>query len=301
MNQYFESRKATPISEINSYEKLEGIIISDEREDEKLTWENVTINHSTFSNVSFKKSKIRKTDLSFCVFIDCYFKYTEMENVKLLSCKFINCTFDDIKLIESDIRFAVFDKCIIDYEEIVGCLPAQSNLKWKLCTNLALESLRIGDYVNYRKFFFSEKHACESHYFSIFIQRESYYKKKYDTLDRFVGLIQFLLSRISRIIWGYGEKIQNLVVVIISTIIGFAILYYFQGDVFKEANSVNTELKNLNFLESLYLSFCNTLTISSDFTSAHQGVRILTVIEGTMGVILMGFFVAALFRFINRR
>ncbi|MFH5186320.1 pentapeptide repeat-containing protein [Paenibacillus sp. TAB 01] len=301
MDQYFLSRVRRMIDSIGKKEIYEGIIISDERKDKELKWDHRTINHSTFAKVSFKESTLSNCNFSLSVFIDCYFKKTSLENINFVGCKFINCTFDNIKLVQCDIRFTVFENCYIEYDEVKNCLPAQSNIRWKMCTNLALESLRAGDSENYRKFFFEEKSACEEHYLGMLLQKEKYYKQKYDTIDRIVGLIKYINSQISKLIWGYGERIQNLVVVIFFILLIFAICYNMQDSVFKEANSSQAIAKKLNFSESLYLSFCNFLTITSDFTSINPFVRTITVIEGTFGVVLMGFFVAALFRFINRR
>jgi hypothetical protein len=301
MYQYFEGRERKKIKSLTNTETFEGIIICDEREDKDIKWSRMKINHSTFSKVSFKESSLDNCDLSFCVFIDCYFKKTRLENLNFIGCKFINCTFDSIYLVQSDIRFTVFENCYIDYEEVKRCLPVPSNIRWKLCTNLALESLRDGDSENYRKFFFVEKEACEEHFLAMFFQKESYYKKKYDTVDRVIGLTKYLNSRLSKMIWGYGERIQNLVFVIFVILITFATLYNTQGRVFKEANSPEAIEMKLSFSQSLYLSVCNFITITSDYTSSDQFIRTITAIEGTLGVVLMGFFVAALFRFINRR
>jgi hypothetical protein len=203
MNQYFVGRERRLIDSLNGQDQAyQGIIISDERKDKDLKWNHKTINHSTFANVSFKDSELKNSDLSLCVFIDCYFKNTFIENINFVGCKFINCKFDNIILVQSDIRFTSFENCYVDYEELKNCLPVQSNIRWKLCTNLALESLRAGDSENYRRFFFNEKQACEEHYLDMFVQKDKYYKKKYDTIDRLVGLSKYLYSKLSNLIWG---------------------------------------------------------------------------------------------------
>lgn len=277
-----------------------GKLFVDQRPDETFTPERLTINHSTFANVSFKKSKLRNCNLAHCVFIDCYFKYTYLENVIFTGCKFINCTFDNISLIECDFRYAVFENCFIEYDLLFNCLPSTANLRWKICTNLALESLRAGNSQEYRKYFFEEKRSSERHYMKMVLQRERYYKEHYDSVDRVFGLLKYIASKFSKVLWGYGEKISHLIFVIIIVIFCFSLIYQSLGNVFKEANT-SGEQRNLNLVESLYFSFCNFLTLTSDFTSSFIFVRILSVIEGALGLVLMGFFVAALFRFINRR
>ena len=60
----------------------------------------------------------------------------------------------------------------------------------------------------------------------------------------------------------------------------------------------------LNWYDGLYISLSNFFTMSpvANYTFPHPSeYEIVSVTEGGIGVILVGFFVAAVFRYINRR
>ena len=50
-----------------------------------------------------------------------------------------------------------------------------------------------------------------------------------------------------------------------------------------------------------YMSLSNFFTVTCDYSPNSIFYKTLSVAEGGVGIILMGFFVAALFRYINRR
>ncbi|WP_158602402.1 pentapeptide repeat-containing protein [Cohnella endophytica] len=300
MNQYFMGRHEKELMSIPQDRFHINLVFCNQRPDKALKKSRLTITHSTFANISFLESELTKCDFSHCIFINCYFKKTKLNNIIFVGCKFINCKFDKIELAQSDLRYTSFENCYINYEDIKGCLPSESNIRWSICTNLALEGLRAGNSEQYKRFFFEEKSASEEHYLEMFFQRKKYYKENYDTLDRISGLSKYLYSKLSRLIWGYGERIQNLILVIVATITTFSFLYRAQGSVF-HLTSLPLETQSLSYKESFYFSICNFLTISSDFSSSDTNIRTFTLIECSLGLIMLGFFVAGLFRFINRR
>jgi hypothetical protein len=287
------------VTGINTRNIYENVLFYNERKPKDYEITGLKINQSTFLNLGLKISNINNCDLSHCVFVDCYFKYSKMINVNFTNCKFINCNFEDVNLISCTFDYASFQECCIDYDKIKASLPKSSNLKWRLCTNMAIESLRLGNDVQFRRFFFAEKEASEEHYLSMFKKDDKYYKNHYSSWQSFQGLLKFFSSKLSKYLWGYGEKISYLVLNMALVITAFAITYYFSGNIFKINGS--PELVNLSVIDCFYVSICNFVTITSDITTSNHYVRNLTAIEGFFGVILMGFFVAALFRFINRR
>ena len=50
-----------------------------------------------------------------------------------------------------------------------------------------------------------------------------------------------------------------------------------------------------------YMSLSNFFTVTCEYTPDVFLYKVLSVMEGGIGIVLMGFFVAALFRYINRR
>lgn len=282
----------------NSGDTIQDKYFSNQRPS-KYEINNSVVNHCTFLNIGLKNSKIENVNFSHCVFIECYFKYSSILNVNFTNCRFIKCNFEDVNIVSTTFDYAKFHDCYIDYDKLVGNLPKLQNLRWKLCTNLALECLRLGNDIQFRQFYFAEKEASEQHYLAMFTKKDDYYKKHYSSWQSIEGLIKFLTSKTSKRLWGYGEKISYLVINIILTIIGFSIIYFFSGNIFKING--NPEPVSISFIDSIYVSVCNFATITSDITTSNHFIRNTTAIEGFIGIILMGFFVAALFRYINRR
>lgn len=86
MEQYFSGRTRTPIEDITKLvkqqENVENKIFSNERVDETWIKSHLRIFNSTFAKMGFRKSQFKQCDLSFCVFIDCYFKKALFDQVK---------------------------------------------------------------------------------------------------------------------------------------------------------------------------------------------------------------------------
>jgi hypothetical protein len=297
---YIEDKNRIKVDELEENKKYENIYFINERPDDKFNKSNLTINQSTLAHMGFKKSQIKNSNLSHNIFIDCYFKNTYMENVSLVGSKFVNCTFDSITLIACDFRYSTFENCYIDFKDMfpnLPNLPSYHNVRWKMCTNLALECLKAGNSENYKQYFYEEKKSSEKHYWEMFRKKEWYYRNKYGAWDSFIGLLKYVTSKINKLIWGYGENIWHLISMMLVTISIFTLLLN-KTNFYENGNIISQKLK---FGESLYISVCNFFTIDSGYTTTDTYSRILTAFEGFLGLILMGFFVAALFRFINRR
>lgn len=232
MRQYFTNRRYAKTEKFNGKQHVhvDNKIFANEKLDEKGNIYNCSINNCTFSEIGFKESKIHQSDFSFCVFIDCYFKNTELKQIDFTGCKFINCTFNGNKLnIENcDFRYATFERCFIPFDIMKLNLPVEEeNLRASLCNNLSIQCLSLGDYENYKAYLFEERHAGEIHEFrKLFHKTGSYYDKKYNFLEGVVGLFNFIRSKISKHLWGYGEKISTLIRNIVLIILLFGVTYF---------------------------------------------------------------------------
>lgn len=297
MIQYVLGRKRHKMHDIDKCTALTDKLFYNERLD-KTKWETKKVNQSTFLNMGFRFANFRECDFQHCIFVDCYFKNASFDNVKFTGCKFINCNFDEVALVHCIFDYATFHGCYIDFDIMHYNLPTLHNLRWKMCINMGMESLRAGNTKEYQKYFFEEKKASEKHYWELICQETIYYKGKYGPIDRFRGIKWLVSSKFNSIVWGYGERLINVIVIAFITIITFAVLYYNQGTVFKN----NDQIVHLTLLQAFYHSLCSFFTLSSEITSPHsEFARLLVPIETATGIILMGFFVASIFRYINRR
>lgn len=298
MNQYIVGKELIKISDIKNEVQLQNKIFASERPDNNFMHEHLVINHSTFVSIGFKDSKFVLCDLSFCVFIDCYFKKTIFDNVKFLGCKFINCKLDDLTLISCDFQYATFENCFIEFDTLYPNLPRDSNKRWDITRNIAMQCLKLGYSEQYRKYFFQEKEASEQHYWEMFRRKEKFYKNHYGFWDGFLGLFKLIGSKIDKVLWGYGESIYPLVIVMALFVFLFSLLFFNYNDAFLINGTI---IKSLTWTQSLYISLANFFTISTNLSPAVNITRSLSLVENIIGTILIGFFIAGLFRYINRR
>lgn len=297
MIQYILGKNNTNLkNDVKESMPVKDCIFSNERLD-KEEFTHLIVNHSTFANMGFRKAKFVQIDFRHCVFIDCYFKDACFEDVNFTGCKFINCDFGNVTIVECDFRYAQFDKCYIKYRILVANLPFEYNLRRELSRSLAVQSLQFGDTDEYRKYFFDERKASESHFWETFLKRQDFYKRKYGFWDGIAGLGQFVTSKINKILWGYGESIRPLLFIMGSVIVLCSVTFWrFDGSFSKDSI-----LKKLTFSESMYFSVSSFFGKGIDITPVGSAVRMLTLVETVSGIILTGFLIAALFRYINRR
>jgi hypothetical protein len=301
MQQYFDRHDPFTVDNIKnaSITKFDNKLFANERPDAKFIFENMTITNTTFAKMGFKGSKFTQMNLSFCVFIDCYFRQATFNNVIFNGCIFINCNFEKTIFVCCDFTYAKFKDCYVKFEDMVNNLPTKENLRWNLCKELSIECLHSGDSTEYRKYFFEEKRASEKYYIKKLIHpNNDLYYKKYNWVDGLNGLGNYILSKVNKYLWGYGEKLTRLIVNIILTIVIFSFLFYTQVN---KMISLSDKVHAHGFWNSVYISSCNFFTVSSDYSSSSPIIRFISTAEGAIGIVLMGFFIAALFRFINRR
>ncbi len=296
MQQYFENRQYIKSEDIQiEKKKYENIIIANERIDDKWNSEDYIINNSTFAKVGFRGAKFSNDDLRFNVFIDCYFKKACFDGVNFTTSIFINCNFDEVTLINCTFDYCKFEGCFIKYTDLSQSFSKRPNIKWELCKNLSLECLKLGHEDEYRKYYFAEREASEQYYWKKFWHKGSdKYYKKYNAIDQLSGLGNYILSKANKILWGYGEKLTRLIFNVIIVLLIFMIGYFYGVKEISKGVKMTWGIAG-------YMSLSNFFTVSCEYTPDVFIYKVLSVSEGGIGIVLMGFFVAALFRYINRR
>ena len=174
-------------------------------------------------------------------------------------------------------------------------LSKRPNIRWELCKNLSLECLKLGHEDEYRKYYFEEKEASEQYYWKKFWHKGSdKYYRKYNAIDQLSGLGNYILSKANKILWGYGEKLIRLIFNVIIVLLIFMLGYYYGIEEVSKGVQMTWGIAG-------YMSLSNFFTVTCEYTPDVFLYKVLSVMEGGIGIVLMGFFVAALFRYINRR
>lgn len=277
------------------------IVFAGYRWDAQAVFDNIRFDNCVFSKLGLKKSKFTHINMGHSVFISCYFKGTCFNYCDFTGAVFIDCNFDEATFVDCEFLYAQFKECYITYDAIKNNLPRKwHNLTRDLCRNLGLEALHAGDDENFRKYYFEEKRANERYYLKKFHHSKTedggYYYNKYNVWDECSGLFHFLLSKLNHVLWGYGERLGRLIVNMCIVVTLYWIIY--------EQMPILREGKALRWYDGLYISLSNFFTMSpvASYTFPNSwAYQFASVSEAGIGVIFVGFFVAAVFRYINRR
>lgn len=157
-----------------------------------------------------------------------------------------------------------------------------------MCINLYIEAKNLGSYKDYKKYYFASKKASCQHEISkaFHSKQEKDYYSKYTWIEKFDGILKFLLLKTEQIIWGYGESIVRLLITGFITILVFSAVIFMSGYNFPQA-----------FLESVLNFFgggnCPSVYSWDNFTT-------IMIAEKIFGLLYVGLFLSALYKYINR-
>ena len=172
----------------------------------------------------------------------------------------------------------------------------QENLCADICRNLSMQCLNLGAIEDYKAYLFEEKAAGETHAIKKLFHKSNSYYSKYSLFEGLEGLFVFLRSKISKFLWGYGEKMGALLRNIAIVILSYSCIYFYNAKYI----TWNSMFAN-NTISALYLSACSFFSVDNQCCFNSQFLQCVQLSEHIIGLILMGFFGAALFRQINRR
>ena len=262
------------------------------------TISNREVHNSVFEDMGFKETVFSDCNFSHNTFINCYFKKTKMWNVNFTGSRFINCNFDGVEINHSDFLYCKFENCFIEYQAMVQNLPAEANLREKLCRNLSMESLNSGSDKDYKKYFYDMKAAGEKNCFETFrLQRTAYYKQK--TFDQRVSaFISFIHSKVNKYLWGYGEDVILLCFILLCIVFGFSGAFKAS---FSAIQNGNGDMCWISFGQSFFISIMNLCTTSAGYYAGNSLTQVLFGIENILGILFLGLFVSVIVKNINRR
>lgn len=291
-------REKKDISSIEQKSVYEYIEISDGVDDKK-ELEDVTVKNSILKNLGMNKAKFRNSRFTQTTFENCYFRNAEFHGVDLTGAKFINCNLEKTKFRICTLRYVEFSNCKINLDEILGNLPAESNLKIGLLKQLYMNMSSSADRKVCDKILLLILEEEKQDLKNKFKAKNSYYKDL-QTLDRLGFLCKYVLNSINDFVWGYGIKIGKLIRFAILTIILFGLIIFISDA--KYFNAVNNnELLKLNLYESIFSSYVNFTSVGMGYyVPANVIAKILFGIENAFGLIFIGCLVAALYRRISK-
>jgi len=278
--------------QINSVDKEnENLLVADEHEPD-LMLKDHGFKRCLFLRMGLKNAKLQKVTFHQCVFQDCYFRESKFQNVDFTGSIFRDCNLEHAIFQGCQFRYVKFSRCLLDYNEIIQTLPNQPNIAILLLKSLKCNACEVGDLKMVDKLLAIEIKVEKQELKNRFCAVSSYYKARYNVLDRVISFIGFTGLVLSGWFWGHGMKIKALFRSALIIVALFAILFYFLG-----AFSCNDLPSQISPWMSLYFSVATFTTIGhNSYTPASGFTYILCGSESFAGVLFLGFFAASLYR-----
>jgi hypothetical protein len=255
--------------------------------------------HCTFANISFKEATLTDCEFLDCAFISCYFRRTRLTNCRFVGCKFFACDFPRVSVQSCDFRYAQFSSCAITYDEMEYNLPSEPNLREELSAGLALGAEEVGWTREARSYRLAAVAAREDHLLAAVRGSSTWYREHYPPLRRFTALIHLLVSKLNRLLWGYGERSRVLLrnLVLLALVVFPAFLWLQRGDLSVAGRGAPT------IADLFWLSATTIVPVGSvnSIVTATGTARAILTIEAFCGVVIAGLFVTLLFRFVVNR
>lgn len=259
----------------------------------------IDIRRSLFVRLGLKHGKFSGCHLTQNIFEDCYLREAEFRNVDFSGSFFKDCNLERAKFQSCTLRYMRFTRCIIDYDEILGSLPAESDLQLQMLNSLKQNAIEMGQTKVADKLLLQLINAEKEELRNRFSLPTSYYKERYNNwLTRATAFFKWANMLIDELLWGYGLKPIRLIISALIAIILVAVimtslnLQYFYTD--------QITPKNLSFFEALYVSAVTFGIGIGGYTPATVTSQIVSVIERFVGVVFLGCLVATIYRRIAR-
>lgn len=232
-------------------------------------------------------------------FEDSYFRKAEFVNVDFTGSTFKFCNFEKATFKSCSLRYCSFYHCKLPLNEIIACLPQEPNLRRDLARNLRSNCLSMGDKKSADIYLNIETKAAEELSKSIFLSKTRYFKDNYNLLDRIHEFLNYISSKISGLIWGYGYRFDRLIVSFVLIALCFSLLTYLSEINFIVGHEAVP--RSLTVVESVLSGFGGTIRISSiSFTPISVYGKLLLLSEGFLGTLFLALLAATLYRKIAR-
>lgn len=259
----------------------------------------ILISKAKFENVSINRKKIENSTVKQSKFIDCYMRNVSFHNVDFTGSKFVNCNLEKANFRMCNLSYTEFSKCKINIEEILESLPSQTNLKISILKQLLINQTEMADSKGCYRLLIMIAEEERKDYRNKFAKQTSYYKDL-TVLERLSAFKKYIFHSFNYFIWGYGLRINRLIISAILNILIFATIFTLFPITFSD-KADSYHVRNLTFIESIFQSI-------SLFTSNGYGELVpygvvsscLVALESTMGLVFLGFLVSAIYRRISK-
>jgi hypothetical protein len=266
---------------------------------DNLTLQDVRLSTCRFKRCGIRDARFTNSSITQSLFEDCYMRKGHFANVQFTGTTFRNCNLERASFQGCDFRFSTFVNTRLNRNEIIACLPIESNLRRDLARNLRKNFEALGDKESADVFMKIEIQANEDELLSIFRRATEYYKKRYSPVEQLNAGLEFLSSKTSGMVWGYGHRVTRLLISFVVVALVLAAVTFLGNVKFSVAG--NPPGRSLLFWEAVYQVFSETLGGAGTglFPLFWDGM-LLQLGERFIGTLFLALLAAAAYRRITR-
>jgi ion channel/pentapeptide repeat protein len=233
---------------------------------------------ATIHDVGFKGARLIDCNLSQAMFSECYFRRTVFQGCDIVNAKFESCDFPNARLDASRLDYARFRNCEIGLASIAFRDDANPHVLARVCHNLKLNAMSTGQLADVSELAYMEK-TYERHV----LFGQAFGRSGTRSPGGLRAIFYWLDSLMLNWIWGYGERPWRLFLTALAAIFGFGTIQYAVGGLY-----------NAGYWEHVYFSGVTFLTIGyGDFVPVDALARVLSVLEGFVGITFIGMLIAS--------
>jgi len=259
------------------YLDLRGIRIEQTQLDDAVI-RHANLRWSSFRDVGLKGTRFVECNLSHAAFNECYFRRTLFNKCDIVNARFERSEFSHASIDDCRLDFASFRECEITLQTVRFREDADPHVQARVCRNLKLNAMSMGHFADAGELTFMEKtyerHELYRHAFG----------RQHETLGgRVEALRAWLMSVLLDLLWGYGEKPRRITLAMAAGIFFFGALQYWLDGI-----------PGQGFWADVYFSGITFLTIGyGDLVPVAPLPRALAVIEGVVGITVLGMLIAS--------
>lgn len=260
-----------------SWLDLRGIRIEQTQLDDA-TIQRANFRWAHLRDVGLRDTAFRDCNLSHAAFVDCYLRRTRFAGCDIVSARFERCEFSHASIENSRLDFASFRECEITLQTVRFRDDADPHVQARVCRNLKLNAMSMGHFADAGELTFMEK-TFERHD----LHRRAFGERHGSSGLRLLALRAWLVSVFLNLLWGYGEKPRRITLAMVAAIFFFgALQYWIDG------------IPGNGFWSCVYFSGITFLTIGyGDLVPVAPLARALAVIEGVVGITVLGMLIAS--------
>ena len=239
---------------------------------------NANLRWSYVRDVGFKGTQLTDCNLSQATFLECYFRHTAFRKCDIVNAKFERSEFSRASIEDCRLDFASFRECEITLQTIDFRDDANPHVLARVCRNLKLNAMSMGHFAD----------AGELTYMEKTYERYELFNHAFRGAHEGIGarvqaLRAWVMSVLLNWLWGYGEKPRRIAFAMAAGIFFFGTLQYWLDGI-----------PGQGYWAHVYFSGITFLTIGyGDFVPVDPIPRFLAVVEGVVGITVLGMLIAS--------